>query len=70
MADDLNYPLIKIGSPILQTEGNTPFWTDKEFTKFQLFSFARYVEAHRRIKSTASYQEIFKRWNERGRTDY
>ena len=61
---------ITASEPVLQTSGDTPFWTDKEFTEFQLYSFCRYVEAHRRINAFTSYQEIFEKWDERGRTDY
>ena len=61
---------VTVGEPVMITEGVTPFWVDKEFTHFQLFSFARYVEAHRRAGMFTSYQEIFEKWDERGRTDY
>ena len=60
----------RIDPPVLQTSGNTPYWTEKEFTEFQLYSFARYVEHHRRINEFTSYQEIFEKWDKRGRTDY
>ena len=68
--EENNKLIMRISPPELQTEGYTPFWTDKEFTEFQLFSFTRYVEAHRRIDATYSYQEIYEKWDKRGRTDY